>query len=75
MQELTLLAFQEPAENAVADMWKLETIGICDSPWEDDDDRVLEQFNESVTVIDGPYHVSWPWKSKSSLLPSNFQIP
>ncbi|MCP4486607.1 MAG: hypothetical protein GY820_04700, partial [Gammaproteobacteria bacterium] len=56
------------------DFWKLESIGIMDSPILNDDDVALEKFNKSVFYKDGRYHVKWPWKADNPPLPDNYGL-
>ena len=52
----------------------VETIGIIDNPQQNDEDLGLDQFNTSITLINGRYQVAWPWKSKHPQLPGNFDM-
>ena len=70
-----------PEDQSVKDMepnldefWKLETIGIKESITETTDDKILDDFNESVCKINGRYHVKWPWKSDYPDLPENYML-
>jgi hypothetical protein len=58
----------------VDEFWSLESMGIRDSPTENDDDIALNQFNKTVYFENGRYHVSWPWKDNSASLPVNYQL-
>ena len=39
-----------------------------------DNDKALEQFNNTIQYKEGHYHVTWPWKSTEYDLPENFDI-
>ena len=56
------------------EFWKLETIGIKETITETADDKILEDFNESVRKINGRYHVKWPWKNEYPDLPENYTL-
>lgn len=48
---------------SVADLWKLETIGI--NPIEeqkDEKEEAMEHFKDTVKMKDNRYHISWPWR-------------
>ena len=70
----TTLSFLSLEEDPVETLWSLETIGIRDNPQQNDDDLALDQFNTSITLVNGRYQVAWPWKNKHPQLPSNFDI-
>ena len=42
------------------DFWKLESIGISDSPVESDNDVALKKFSETLKYDEGRYTVTWP---------------
>ncbi|VDM29754.1 unnamed protein product [Toxocara canis] len=56
--------------------WNLESIGITDPPNQKDDDEALHQFYKSVSLVDGRYTVSWPWRNTPPKLPlrDNYQL-
>ena len=54
--------------------WNLESIGIMDSPVTSDNDKALENFNNTVQFADGRYSVTWPWRESSPPLPENYQL-
>ena len=58
----------------LCDLWDLDHIGIRDSPYVRDDDKALEQFNNTIQYKEGCYHVTWPWKSTEFNLPENFDV-
>ena len=53
------------------DFWKLESIGISDSPDERDNDVALKKFSETLKYEQGRYTVTWPWKEDSPDLPES----
>ena len=42
--------------------WRMETIGISDSPYGSDDAAAQSLFDKSITHRNGRYEVGWPWK-------------
>lgn len=40
--------------------WRLESIGIQESPNDNDDEEILKCFQRILTKKDGRYHVCWP---------------
>ena len=60
-----------PTKPNLEDFWRLESIGILDTPRDPKDDQILQQFNETVQYADGRYKVSWPWKEEVENLPEN----
>ena len=44
------------------EFWKLETIRIKEPCKETDDNKALENFNQTVKHKKERYHVQWPWK-------------
>ena len=63
-----------PTKASLEDFWKLETIGIDDSPVDPFDVEVDESFNDSLQYKDGRYHDSWPWKYEHPPLPENREL-
>lgn len=55
-------------------LWDLESIGIVDSPNTNRDEEAIKQFNENMTLKEGRYHVSWPWKDYPPELPTNYGL-
>lgn len=49
--------------------WNLESIGITDPSDQWDDDDAIRQFYKSVSLTDGRYTVSWPWRNTSPRFP------
>ena len=58
----------------LCDLWDLDQIGIKESPYVMDNDKVLEQFNNAIQYKEGRYYISWPWKSAEFSLPENFDV-
>ena len=63
-----------PVKPNLEEFWKLETIGIKDSPYEADDDVAIERFNKTVKFENNRYHVTWPWKEEYPELPENYHL-
>ena len=61
-------------EPKMDEFWKLECIGIKETPEETTDDQVLNDFNDTVEKRNGRYHVKWPWKSENPELPDNYGL-
>ncbi|MEM7375694.1 MAG: hypothetical protein AAF587_44285, partial [Bacteroidota bacterium] len=77
--ELTHAAFESKNSQHlppdIDEFWKLESIGISDNPIENDDEKALESFRQSVRFQDGRYHVSWPWiEENRKRLPTNYDL-
>ena len=53
--------------------WRMETIGISDSPYDSDDAAAQSLFDKSITHMNGRYEVGWPWKPGHDL-PDNYQL-
>ena len=51
------------------EFWKLETLGIREPVQENEDDKALQTFNETIHFEDGRYQVTLPWKEESPSLP------
>ena len=45
---------------SLCDLWDLDQIGIKDSPYVRDDDKALQQFNNTIQYKEGRYYVTWP---------------
>ena len=70
---LILSAPSAPAPPPLDDFWRMETIGIEDSPYDSDDMVAQNLFDKSVTFQDGRYEVGWPWKPHHDL-PDNYSL-
>ena len=68
---LTGLDKSLPMKPNVEDFWRLETIGISDSPVDSDNDVALKKFKETLKYEQGRYTVTWPWKEDQPDLPEN----
>ena len=62
-----------PNAPPLEDFWRMETIGITDSPYDSDDKEAQRLFHESISFRDGRYEVGWPWKAHNDL-PDNYQL-
>ena len=58
---------------ALDQYWRMETIGISDSPYDSDDAAAQSLFDKSIAHTDGRYEVGWPWKPDHDL-PDNYQL-
>ena len=56
------------------EFWKLETLGIREPVQENEDDKALQKFHETIHFEDGRYQVTWPWKEESPSLPTNYYL-
>ena len=57
----------------IADLWKLETIGI--KPEEDkEEEEVWTHFKNTARKEDNRYHVAWPWRKEVATLPANYEL-
>ena len=54
--------------------WNVEGIGITDRSTSSDDDRALQQFNDTLKYGDGRCQVTWPSKEKNPELPINREL-
>ena len=63
-----------PTKPNLDDFWKLETIGINDSPLDSDKERALQIFDETLKFENNRYRVTWPWKEEKSCLPENREL-
>ncbi|KAK6021495.1 hypothetical protein OSTOST_12829, partial [Ostertagia ostertagi] len=52
---------------------KLETIGICDNPSDQqENERVIKTFYDTVQIRDNKIFVQFPWKANKHLLADNY---
>ena len=63
-----------PTKPNLEDFWRLESIGINDSPLDSDNEKALKIFNNTLKFEDNRYQVSWPWKEDKSVLPENREL-
>lgn len=56
------------------EFWQLETLGIREPVQENEDDKALQKFNETLQFEDGRYQVTWPWKEESPSIPTNYEL-
>ena len=61
-------------ESNLEDFWKLETIGIKESPTMSDYDKAISEFNKLIKMVNERYHVCWPWREKNPDLPDNYNL-
>ncbi|MCP9261866.1 Pao retrotransposon peptidase family protein [Dirofilaria immitis] len=55
-------------------LWKLETIGIQESPNADDDDQALKQFKQTTIKQEGKCQTCWPWKDSKQKLSDSYKL-
>lgn len=73
-RETTLMTHADsslPLKPNFEDFWRLESIGIQESPIETDDNITLNRFKETLNYENGRYTVTWPWKTEKPDLPEN----
>uniref|UniRef100_A8NNJ5 Protein R52.2, putative n=1 Tax=Brugia malayi TaxID=6279 RepID=A8NNJ5_BRUMA len=58
----------------LGNFWKLETIGIQESPQDDYDDQALKHFKRTIIKQGGRYQVCWPWKDSRQKLSNNYGL-
>lgn len=68
---LTAVDQSFPLKPNLEDFWRLESIGINESPVVSDDSIALDKFNETLRYESGRYTVTWPWKNGKPDLPEN----
>ena len=56
------------------EFWKLETLGMREPVQENEDDKALQKFNETIHFEVGRYQVTLPWKEESPSLPTNYEL-
>ena len=60
-----------PTKPNLEEFWRLESLGITDSPLDSDNDKSIKLFNETLTYDNDRYSVTWPWKDDKYCLPEN----
>ena len=56
------------------EFWKLETLGIRETVQENEDDKALQKFKETIHFEDGRYQITLPWKEESPSLPADYEL-
>ncbi|MCP9260715.1 putative Reverse transcriptase [Dirofilaria immitis] len=54
--------------------WRLEAIGIQESPNDNDDEKILERFQRTLIRKKERYHVCWPWRDSTQKLSDNYGL-
>ncbi|XP_064117869.1 uncharacterized protein LOC135223337 [Macrobrachium nipponense] len=62
------------AEDPIQQLWTLESVGIVDQDMSPEDKFVLEEFKNSINMVEGRYEVSLPWKVDKKQLPTNLAL-
>ncbi|MCP4490541.1 MAG: DDE-type integrase/transposase/recombinase [Gammaproteobacteria bacterium] len=62
------------AQDCLEKFWRLESIGIMDSPEMKEDDHAIENFNNTIEFRENRYHVTLPWKQPKPELPDNYGL-
>ena len=73
-RETTLITHVDdslPLKPNLEEFWRLESIGIQESPTENNDKVALNRFKETLNYENGRYAVTWPWKKDRPDLPEN----
>ena len=60
-----------PTNPNIEDFWKIESIGVMDSPPLTNDEIALKTFNDSLKIENGRFQVKWPWIEEFPQLPTN----
>ena len=63
-----------PLKPNLEDFWRLESIGIQESPTENNGKEALNRFKETLNYENGRYAVTWPWKKDRLDLPENYGL-
>lgn len=71
---LTAVDQSFPLKPNLEDFWRLESIGINESPVVSDDSIALDKFNETLRYDSGRYTVTWPWRNGKPDLPENHAL-
>ena len=58
--------------NALTNIWNLDTVGMFPKTNSNEHDLILEQFEKSISYDNGKYTVCLPWKSNHPTLESNY---
>ena len=51
--------------------WRLDSLGITDSPVDSDKERTLKIFNKTLKFEDERYRVTWPWEEDKNMSSRN----
>ncbi|XP_064078574.1 uncharacterized protein LOC135196019 [Macrobrachium nipponense] len=62
------------AEDPIQQLWTLELVGIVDQDMSPEDKFVLEEFKNSINMVEGRYEVSPPWKVDKKQLPTHLAL-
>ncbi|XP_064101061.1 uncharacterized protein LOC135211775 [Macrobrachium nipponense] len=62
------------AEHPIQQLWTLESVGTLDQDVSPEDKIVLEEFRNSINMVEGRYEISLPWKVDKKQLPTNLAL-
>ncbi|VDM96424.1 unnamed protein product [Onchocerca ochengi] len=54
--------------------WKLEMIGIQESPTDNDDKQAMSHFKQTIIKLDGRYQICWSWKDSKTKLSDDYGL-
>lgn len=60
---------EQSLDERLKSFWDLESFGIVQP-----DRTMLDEFQDSIRLVDGRYEVSLPWKDSCPVLPDNYQL-
>ena len=60
---------EQSLDECLKSFWDLESFGITQP-----DRTTLDEFQDSIRLVDGRYEVSLPWKDSCPVLPDNYQL-
>ena len=61
-------------ESNLEDFWRLETIGIKESPTISDDDKEILEFSNLIKMVNWSHQVCWQWREENLDLADNYQL-
>jgi len=60
---------EDTLDECLKSFWDLESFGITQP-----DRTMLDEFHDSIRLVDGRYEVSLLWKDACPVLPDNYQL-
>ncbi|VBB34482.1 unnamed protein product, partial [Acanthocheilonema viteae] len=61
-------------DSELENFWRLESIGMQESPNSNEDKETLKRFQRTLKKKDGRYHVCWPWRDSKKNLSNNYGL-